>query len=83
MEFNCLQYGAQIYLNRIVRFLVKTKAKLELTTVKKFNVFENINFHIKLLRFSLDCTEKEKNLRLTFFLWVSCNIHKTRKYRKT
>ena len=33
------------------------------------------------LRLSLDCTEKEKNLSLAFFLWVLCTVYGTRKYK--
>lgn len=32
------------------------------------------------LRLSLDCTENRKSLRLTFFLRVSCLVHRTCKY---
>ena len=34
-------------------------------------------------KLSLDCTEKERRMRLLFFSWVLCIVHGTRKYGKT
>ena len=51
--------------------------------MKKFDNYGSYyNPYRLLFRLSLACTEKEKNLRLAFFLWVLCTMHKTHKYGK-
>ena len=44
--------------------------------------FKKISFIQTDISLGLDCTKKEKNLCLAFFLWVLCIVHGTRKYRK-